>query len=88
MVFIAFMLICFGALFFVPDLRHNYLSRYGFMWSPPDIGLDPHGNSPGDGLLLVQVNPKLLEQPQRAKTPGKYTMLLTKLIPECIFHFL
>merc|ERR1712071_355115 len=35
MVFLVFMTICFGALFFVPDLRDNYLSTYVFVWTPP-----------------------------------------------------
>lgn len=35
MVFLVFMTICIGALFFMPDLRDNYLSNYVVVWSPP-----------------------------------------------------
>ena len=37
MVFIVFMTICVGALFFVPDLRDTYLSNYVSVWSPPTL---------------------------------------------------
>ena len=44
MVFIVFMTICIGALFFVPDLRDSYLSNYVVVWSPPTYSTLRNGN--------------------------------------------
>jgi len=65
MVFIVFMTICVGALFFVPDLRDTYLSNYVSVWSPPT--LSTVGGV--DGYNPEKEMPAQLPRPSEASVP-------------------
>ena len=65
MVFLVFMTICIGALFFMPDLRDNYLSNYVVVWSPPTL-------STATNLEHQQVAKEVPEQlPAPSEAAGK-----------------
>lgn len=57
MVLLVFMTICIGALFFMPDLRDNYLSNYVLVWSPPTVSTKTGDNYP------VKAVPGVLPRP-------------------------
>ena len=73
MVFIVFMTICVGALFFVPDLRDAYLSNYVSVWSPPT--LSTVGSV--DGENLKKEMPGQLPRPSEAS--GKQFAVIFRL---------
>ena len=70
MVFLVFMTICCGALFFVPELRDTYLSNYALVWSPPTtVTINKHGPEDIAGQL---------PRPSEAKCKN---MILQDLLP-------